>query len=73
MNFKKLYNLIEKETQMKKSPKNNAIFQTLYVIIISSYNRENENLENTKSLHVNKNHFKQNISWKYRPNNIAIY
>lgn len=47
---------------MKKSPKNNAIFHTLYVIIINSYNRENENLENTKSLHVNKNHFKQNIS-----------
>lgn len=72
MNFKKLYNLIDKETQMKKT-QSNAKFQTLYVIIINSYNRENENLENTKSLHVNKNHFKQNISWKYRPNNIAIY
>lgn len=52
MNFKKLYNVIEKETQMKKSPKNNAIFHTLYVIIISSYNRENEYLENTVT--VNK-------------------
>lgn len=63
MNFKKLYNLIDKETQMKK-PKAMRNFK-LYmyiVIIINSYNRENENLENTKSLHVNKNHFKQNIS-----------
>lgn len=61
MNFKKLYNLIDKETQMKKT-QSNAKFQTLNVNIINSYNRENENLENKKSLHENKNHFKQNIS-----------
>lgn len=59
MNFKKLY---KKKLKNEKTKQNNATFHILYVLIIYSYNRENENLKNTKSLHVNKNPFKQNIS-----------